>query len=207
MKIGMTIITVAMAAVFAVSCSQPHETTSNSGPDRTSLSGTPENRTADTMNSNTNTNVSTLNSNSNTGQTSFWAEAASGGMAEVELGRLAQTKAQNAEVKRFAQMMVTDHTKSNDELKSLAMQKNIVLPTTLSPRHQATMNRLQGLSGAEFDRAYVEAMVADHEATVQLFEGQTQGSGDAEARTFAEKNLPTLRQHLETIREISQKVK
>ena len=206
MRIEKTLLTVAIAAAsILASCSQPHETTSNSGPDKTSLSGTPENRTAATMNSNGGTNVSTLNSNS--GRDNFWSEAASGGMAEVELGRLAQTKAQNPDVKRFAEMMVADHTKSNDELRSLATKKNVPLPTSMGARHQATMDRLNGLSGAEFDRAYVEAMVCDHEATVQLFEGQTQGSSDTDARSFAEKTLPTLRRHLEMIKEIDGKLK
>ncbi|HEX6125327.1 MAG TPA: DUF4142 domain-containing protein, partial [Pyrinomonadaceae bacterium] len=146
------------------------------------------------------------NSSATGTQNSFWTEAASGGMAEVELGRLAQTKSQNAEVKRFAQMMVSDHTKSNDELKALAMKKNVVLPTAPGERHQRTMMQLQGLSGTEFDRAYVDAMVRDHEATVQLFESQTQGAGDADIKAFAEKTLPNLRQHLETITSIRGKM-
>jgi len=83
-------------------------------------------------------------------------------MAEVELGKLASQKASNPKVKAFGQRMVTDHTKAGDEVKDLAMSKQIVLPTFIDSKHQATHNRLAKLSGAEFDRAYVTEMVAGH---------------------------------------------
>ena len=213
MKIRTICGALLFAAVGLTACSNHNESTINTGPDRSSLRGTPDNGNASTMNAN-GTNAlnadrvtSDSNSNSTGTDSSFWMEAASGGMAEVELGRLAQTKAQNAEVKRFAQMMVADHTKSNDELKALAAKKNVALPPAPNQRHQGMMEQLQNLSGAEFDRAYVDAMVRDHEATVQLFESQTQGAGDAEIKAFAEKTLPTLRQHLEMIRGIREKMK
>ena len=190
------------AAVCFAACGGARESISNtnSGPDRSSLPGTPAPTNTTSSNSNS-TNANTANPGE-----SFWKEAAAGGIAEVELGKLAQTKAQNAEVKRFAQMMVAEHTKSNDELRSLAMKKNIVLPTAPEPRHQAAMQEMQNRSGAEFDRAYVDAMVRDHESAVQLFESQAQSGTDAEAKEFAVKTLPTLRQHLETIKGIKEKL-
>ncbi|HVF31294.1 MAG TPA: DUF4142 domain-containing protein [Pyrinomonadaceae bacterium] len=202
MKVATILCAVSLA--LAAGCSYPNQSTSNSGPDKTSLPNTPVPMSSPDQNSNS----GMANANATTGMPKdFWTSAASGGMAEVELGRLASTKAQNPEVKRFAEMMVADHSKSNDELKALATRKNINLPTALDANHQSVQSRLQTLSGQEFDRAYVQAMVADHEATVQLFESQVSNNGDVEARSFAEKTLPTLRQHLEMIKQIQSKIK
>lgn len=136
----------------------------------------------------------------------FATRAAQGGMAEVELGRLASQKAQNAEVKKFAQMMVQDHTNANTELKSLASKKNITLPTALDAEHKAVMDKLQGLSGAEFDKAYMDAMVEDHEKTVDLFQAQADDGADADLKAFAAKTLPKLKQHLEMAESINGKL-
>jgi putative membrane protein len=159
-------------------------------------------------NSNAANTTSAVNANSNTAvvQDNFWSNAAAGGMAEVELGKLAAQKAQNPEVKRFAQMMVTDHTKANTELKTLATKKNVTLPTGLSSSHQSTLDKLNGLSGAEFDRAYVEAMVEDHEDTVDLMEDNADNS-DADVKAFAAKTLPVVKGHLDMIKGIQAKLK
>ena len=160
------------------------------------------NASAPGTNEMTNSKVSTM-----TGDTDFMTKAALGGMAEVELGKLAATKAQNAEVKKFAQQMVTDHTKANDELKALAGEKNFAMPVRLDPKHQAILDKLNGLSGAEFDKAYVEAMVADHEETVALFKSEADGGKDADAKAWAAKTLPALQMHLDMIKGIQSKMK
>jgi putative membrane protein len=203
MKIMTLCCVVALAAIFSINCNyKADESTSNSGPDKTSLPNTPvPSNTMATVNSNM------TNSNSNMGQDNFWSEAAIGGMAEVELGRLASTKAQNSEVKRFAEMMVSDHSKANEELKALAKKKNITLPTALDAEHQSTIQRLQGMSGTEFDRAYVDDMVEDHEADVQAFEKQSTDDSDPDAKAFAAKTLPTLQKHLDAIRAIQARLK
>jgi putative membrane protein len=92
----------------------------------------------------------------------FTQQAAVAGMAEVELGRLAQQRASNARVKDFARMMVRDHSKANDELKQVAKAQNIQLPTQLDQKHRDLMMRLQQLRGADFDREYMRAMVDGH---------------------------------------------
>jgi putative membrane protein len=157
-----------------------------------------------------NNNKSNSNANSNGGgamtDKDFMTEAAVGGMAEVELGKLASTKAQNADVKKFAQMMVTDHTKANGELKTLATGKSATLPTELDAMHKSTMTELQGLSGADFDKAYVASQLADHEKTVKLFQTQSQSGTDADVKAFAAKNLPTLQAHLEMVRNLNNKM-
>lgn len=160
------------------------------------------------MNSNTMSSTTPMNANSsNTAvmQDNFWTKAAQGGMAEVEFSKLALQKSQNAEVKKFAQMMVTDHTKANTELKALAAKKNVVLPTDIGS-HKSTMDDLNKLSGADFDKAYVEAMVDDHEADVELFEDNTDNS-DADIKAFTTKTLPTLKAHLEMIKGMQSKMK
>ena len=142
-----------------------------------------------------------------TGDTDFLTKAAQGGLAEVELGKLASTKATNAEVKKFAQQMVDDHSKANAELKTLAGQKNFSAPTEPSAKQKSLMDKLNGLSGAEFDKAYVEAMVDDHEEDVELFKAQSQDGKDADVKAWAAKTLPTLQKHLDMIKGIHSKIK
>lgn len=127
----------------------------------------------------------------------FVLEAAMGGMAEVELGQLAATKAQSDQVKQFAQRMVTDHGKANDELKSLAQSRNIMLPTDGGAHHKAIKDRLAKLSGAAFDRAYMQEMVTDHRKDVNAFRKESQSGKDAEVKAWAGKTLPTLEEHLQ----------
>lgn len=139
------------------------------------------------------------------GPDDFMKAAAQGGMAEVEMGRLAASKAADPEVKKYGQMMVDDHSKANAELKTLAGKKNVTLPADLGS-HQATVDKLKGLSGADFDKAYVSAMVDDHEEDVGEFQSQADKSADADVKAFAAKTLPVLKNHLETIRTIDARI-
>jgi putative membrane protein len=137
----------------------------------------------------------------------FWNKAAEGGMAEVELSKAAQTKAQSADVKKFAQTMITDHTKANNELKALATKMNITLPAELNSTHKSTMDKLNSLSGADFDKAYVDAMVKDHNDAVNLFQAESDGGTTADVKAFAAKTLPTLKSHQAMITDIQGKMK
>jgi len=127
----------------------------------------------------------------------FATKAAIGGLAEVQLGNLAKEKASSAEVKNFGQQMVDDHSKANDELKSLLTSKGVTVPTSLDSKHQALYDRLSKLSGAEFDRAYMKEMVSDHKTDVDEFRKESQKGSDAELKGFAAKTLPTLEHHLQ----------
>ena len=129
--------------------------------------------------------------------TEFMNEAASGGMMEVELGQLAANKAVSADVKKFAKMMVDDHTKANNELKSLAAQKGITLPTMLMEKHQKMVNDLTAKMGKEFDKEYMNMMVDDHKEDIDAFEKTAEKGNDADLKAFAAKTIPTLKQHLE----------
>jgi putative membrane protein len=124
----------------------------------------------------------------------FVKKAAIGGMTEVEASKLAVAKAQDSQLRSFAQKMVTDHTAANEELKSLAKKKGWMVPTSLDAEHQAALQKLSSKSGADFDAAYSKQMMQDHEKTVKLFKGGAQSS-DADLAAWAQKTLPTLQQH------------
>ena len=211
----IAILAVLVAAIALGACNNVDESrssTSNSGPKKDSLPSPDPPRNGVDANGN-----ATVNSN-NAGATNaaaqndalrnnFWTTAAQGGIAEVELGKIAQTKAANAEVKNFAKMMVEEHTKANNELKSLAAKRSINLPATMNSGNQSTLTELQNLVGEEFDREYVAAMVDNHEADVQLFESQAADDSDPDAKAFAAKTLPTLKKHLDMIKAIQAKMR
>lgn len=132
----------------------------------------------------------------------FVREAAGGGMAEVELGRLAAEKATNPNVKKFGQMMVDDHSKANQQLAQLAKQKKLEVPATLPPDAKAAKERLSQLSGMEFDRAFMRQMLNDHQKTIALFQRQAESGEDPELRQLAKQTLPVLQQHLELAQQI-----
>jgi putative membrane protein len=132
----------------------------------------------------------------------FVMDAAEGGMAEVELGKLAKDKGSSEGVKQFGQRMVDDHGKANDELKKIASSKSITLPDAPAAKHKATMDRLSKLSGADFDRAYIKEMVKDHEQDVKEFQHESQSGSDSDIKEFAAKTLPTLQDHLKQIKEL-----
>lgn len=132
----------------------------------------------------------------------FVTEAASGGMMEVELGKLAQEKATNQQVKDFGAMMVKDHGQANEKLKSIAQSKNIQLPAAMNEDHQEHVNKLRNLSGQEFDREYVNLMVEDHEEDISKFEDMQSDVQDQELKQWVDSTLPTLRTHKERIDQI-----
>ncbi|MBH8563541.1 DUF4142 domain-containing protein [Nostoc sp. CENA67] len=132
----------------------------------------------------------------------FINEAAQGGLAEVQLGQLASQRAANNEVKQFGQRMVRDHTQVNNQLKQLATQKGITLPTTLDSQNQQLKQRLSRLSGANFDREYMNQMLQDHEKDVSAFQTQAQQGQDPDVKAFAAQALPTLQEHLQQARSI-----
>ena len=130
----------------------------------------------------------------------FAMKAAAAGKKEVELGRLSMRRARNASVKRFGRRMVADHTLAGNKLKALAARKGIALPRELDAEGREAMDRLGGLRGREFDRAYMEMMVSDHEKAVADFETESTSGADRGLRSFASQTLPTLRMHLRMAR-------
>jgi putative membrane protein len=149
----------------------------------------------------------TKDTSTNAVETGGIAVDANGGMAEVELAKLAQTKGTNAKVKEFAAMMIKDHTMANEELMALAKTKNITLPTTIGADQQTVMGDLQKKTAADFDKGYVDAMVTDHKKDVSLFEKASTDAKDADLKSFATKTLPTLKMHLQAIQAIQDGMK
>lgn len=137
----------------------------------------------------------------------FAVKAASGGMMEVELGKLAQTNALSADVKQFGQGMIDDHSKANEELKSWAQSKNITLPTAPNEDHQDKIRKLSEKKGADFDKEYIDFMVDDHKKDIDLFKDQAEKGGDADLRTWAQGKVPTLEHHLMMAEEIKKNLK
>ncbi len=133
-------------------------------------------------------------------------EAGPGGLTEVELGRLAAQKGQSADVKKFGQRMVTDHSKANAELKKLAASKGITLPTEMNAEQMAEHAKLAKLSGAEFDREYMTLMVEDHDKDVAAFLDEAKDGSDPDIKSFAAKTLPTLQEHQRMAKEIKAKL-
>lgn len=136
----------------------------------------------------------------------FAKEAAQGGMAEVQIGRLASERASNPAVKQFGQQMVEDHTKAGSELTQVAARKNIQLPGDLKSEDKSEQDKLSKLSGADFDKEYVDFMVKDHEHDVEDFQEQANKGNDADVKAFASKTLPVLQHHLQMIRDIKSKM-
>lgn len=133
----------------------------------------------------------------------FYHTLAQGGLDEVELGKLAEQKASDSKVREFGAMMVKDHEKANEELKSLAASKDIKLPEHVSPSQEAGRTKLHALQGSSFDKSYVKSQIAAHEDTVKLLNKEIESGQDADAKAFAQKVLPTVQSHLQAIKEIA----
>ena len=131
----------------------------------------------------------------------FVMKAADGGMMEVELGKIAQQKAQSQRVKNYADMIVADHTKANDELKSIVTTK-IVMPAAMSDEHQKNIELLKNKSGADFDKSYINMMIDDHKKDIAEFKKASQNVKDAGIKGFATNALPVLQKHLDSAKAI-----
>ena len=136
----------------------------------------------------------------------FLKNASQGGTAETQLGELAKEKATNKGVKDLAAMIVNDHAKANEELKSLASKKGVELPADIEPGHKMAHSKLEKLSGAEFDKEFVQQMIKDHKKTIDLFEDASKDAKDADVKAFADKTLPTLRGHLQHVEDLKKDV-
>ncbi|MBR8840202.1 MAG: DUF4142 domain-containing protein [Stigonema ocellatum SAG 48.90 = DSM 106950] len=133
----------------------------------------------------------------------FITQAAEGGLAEVQLGELASQRGSSDAVKQFGQRMVQDHTQANNQLQQLAAQKNVTLPKGIGKENQKVKQKLSKLSGASFDRAYINDMVQDHTKDVSSFQRQAQQAQDPDLKAFATQTLPILQEHLQMARSIA----
>lgn len=124
-------------------------------------------------------------------------------LAEIEAGKLAAQKATNAEVKKFAQQMVDDHGKQLQEIRTLAQAKKIELPPAPDAKHKRALEKLQALSGADFDRRYMRMQIASHREAQKLAERAAKGATDAELKAAAQKAAPAIQEHLKRAEELA----
>jgi putative membrane protein len=136
----------------------------------------------------------------------FVTSAGKGGKAEVEVAQDAVTHATNADVKAFAQQLVQEHTKANDELTQLASTKGVTIPGEVESKMKEAKERLMKLTGKSFDQAFLKQMVDDHTSTIKSFEDESKAAADPDIKKFAENTLPTLREHLKKAKDLQAKV-
>jgi putative membrane protein len=206
----MGLLSAAFAAMLTVACGGgTNETTTANDPAAVGTAGDAANAEAE-------------RNNVSAGSRDWVEDRLMGGMTEVQLGELASTKAQNADVKAFGRMMVQDHTKAGEELKQIASQHTIQAPAQLDDDHRQIIDRLTKLQGAEFDREYISQMVDDHENTLEALEDRVDTEGTDENPTFAPKQndnrvdtdlnqwaaktAPTVNKHLQRARQLNDKL-
>jgi putative membrane protein len=134
----------------------------------------------------------------------FARQATIGGLAEVELGKLAASRAEHDSVKQFAKRMTDDHGKSNEALARIGKANRAQLPKSpeVDPEVKAKRAELEKLRGRDFDLAYMAAQIADHQKTAHLLEHEIAAGQDAKVKDYAKQTLPTVMRHLEDARQI-----
>lgn len=126
-------------------------------------------------------------------------------MAEVEMGKLAQSKSQSTEVKAFASKMVDDHGKALTEVQTLAQSKGVTLPTELDAKHKAMSAKLEKLSGDAFDKAYVkQGGVGAHKETLTKLQAASKGAKDPDVKGQVDKMIPVVQEHLKHAEQLAQ---
>ena len=133
----------------------------------------------------------------------FVRKALQGGMAEVQLGQLTLQKSSNDQVKQFAQRMIDDHTKLGDQMKPVAQQIGVPVPTQVSKKDKMTMTKLQALSGSAYDQAYIKDMVKDHKQDLNDFQAEASSGQDQTVKDAASQGSHVISEHLQMIQQIA----
>jgi putative membrane protein len=137
---------------------------------------------------------------------SFIKDAYQDGLAEVQGAEMAQRKTGNADVKAFAEKIAADHSAANNDLKALAEAKKVTLASGPSMVAQGKGKLLDGKTGADFEKAYIDGMVSDHKKDIEAFEKTANEAQDADVKALANKILPKLKEHLSIAEGIQQKI-
>ena len=168
--------------------------------------------TESTTNTSTSTNTATDASASTTNSvvtdeksSEFLKKVTNSGMAEIQLAKLAHQKAAMDAVKNFAAMLERDHTAVNEQVKSLASQRNVALPATISDDKQKMYSDMEKMTGKAFDKDYISMMVKAHNDGISLFEDTKSNASDIDVKNFADKTLPTLKMHLDSAKAIQKR--
>jgi putative membrane protein len=128
--------------------------------------------------------------------------AVAGNMAEVELSQVAADHAASGPVRDFAHRMIADHDRAGKEIKAIADKRQFPVPTALDGQHSELKQKLLSLKGADFDRAFMDAMVDDHKKTVVAFRDEAEHGQDGEIKAYAARTLPTIEAHLKMAEQI-----
>lgn len=134
----------------------------------------------------------------------FVLKAAKSDETEISLSKLALQKSNDPQIKQFAQMMVTDHTKSTSLLKPIAMHHSVAIPENPGPANDAKYKMLQGKSGKAFDKVYMQTMVADHQSMLQAFQSASGQAQDPKLKEFIATVEPVVKHHLDMAKQLSQ---
>jgi putative membrane protein len=138
----------------------------------------------------------------NAADSTFMTRAAADGIAEVQMGQMALDKSSDTEVKKLAQRIVDDHTKANASLRNLAQAKQVSLPSAPTDDAQKAAGSMKKMDGKDFDQAWADSMVKDHQKAIAMFTTESKQTQDADLRKFTSGTLPTLQAHLETARQV-----
>ena len=142
-----------------------------------------------------------------TNEADFLVKAANGGMTEVQAGQIAQEKATNDDVKKFGAKMVEDHTKLNDQLKSLASKLNVTIPTAIDGNSKSMIDKLNNAKSVDFNKTYMDMMVEDHNKDVDLFQKIAGNAANPEIHDFVTNALPILQSHQQMAKKIQASLK
>lgn len=196
MKKKLLSFAVCLSAALVWSCNNSGDNTSTTDDSSTNTMGTGDSA------SNMNNTPAVSNTPLSKDDSMFVMEAAIGGLMEVQAGQLAQQNAQSQRVKDFGGMMVTDHSKANDELTSYASGHGITLPTALPADKQKHIDAMKNMKGSAFDKHYISMMLDDHQKDVAKFKKESTDANDAQLKTWAGNTLPTLQKHLDSVQAI-----
>lgn len=133
----------------------------------------------------------------------FVSDALEGGMAEVQMGQLAEEKGSSNDVKKFGHKMVEDHTKLGDQMKQVAGQLGVSVPKSPSLMEQVEIKKLRGLSGNDFDQEYIKAMVKDHQDDLNAFQKEADSGTSSLVKDAASQGAEVISGHLNMIKEIA----
>ena len=195
------VITFAFAFLFALGCKKEEGYTDTANT-TTSVAASDTSGTTATNPATSSTAAATPLA---TDDQNFMQKAATGGMAEVSLGQQVSPVAKNPDAKKFADKMVTDHSKANDELKQLASSKGVTLPTDTDQEHKDAAQKV--MSSKDVDKAYMDEMVKDHDKDVKEFEDASKSAKDADLKAWIDKTLPVLTEHQKMAHDIKPKIK
>lgn len=199
MKKKLLSFAICFSSALIWSCNNSGETTSSTTDSGTTTTADTTHTANQNANNTTNATAATPLSKADS---SFVMEAAAGGLMEVQAGQIAQQNATSQRVKDFGGMMVTDHSKANDELKSYATSHGITLPDSLPASMKKNLDAMKKLKGSAFDNHYVSMMVEDHQKDVAKFKKESTDANDAQLKTWAGTTLPVLQKHLDSIQAI-----